>query len=260
MNKTLLSIAITTILSANNGVASAVTLNFTTNLEGDNTAFPSADPVNSAAFGTLNGVANPDFRMMNSGGASGGGEHSVSSGISWVFDDISNELIAVAGTEITPGAAVYSTHAGLASAAPDGDVGLFKNADFLGSELGFLAPTVGSAAGDAYGPGIITGDLDGDGFFNIFFPVLEWQWSGAVYTDGLHNGGNTFNCSSVSGIFHCQAETLIATEDGSIGFGGQYVQFDLTGTISSVPVPAAVWLFGSGLIGLVGFARRKSNS
>lgn len=29
------------------------------------------------------------------------------------------------------------------------------------------------------------------------------------------------------------------------------------GKVSVVPVPAAVWLFGSGLIGLVGFARRK---
>ena len=29
-------------------------------------------------------------------------------------------------------------------------------------------------------------------------------------------------------------------------------------TVSVVPVPAAVWLFGSGLIGLVGVARRKS--
>ena len=29
------------------------------------------------------------------------------------------------------------------------------------------------------------------------------------------------------------------------------------GDISAVPVPAAVWLFGSGLIGLVGFARHK---
>ena len=28
--------------------------------------------------------------------------------------------------------------------------------------------------------------------------------------------------------------------------------------ISSVPVPAAVWLFGSGLIGLIGFAKRKA--
>ena len=30
------------------------------------------------------------------------------------------------------------------------------------------------------------------------------------------------------------------------------------GTYSVVPVPAAVWLFGSGLIGLVGLARRRS--
>ena len=29
------------------------------------------------------------------------------------------------------------------------------------------------------------------------------------------------------------------------------------GDVSAVPVPAAVWLFGSGLIGLVGFVRRK---
>ena len=28
--------------------------------------------------------------------------------------------------------------------------------------------------------------------------------------------------------------------------------------ISSVPVPAAVWLFGSGLIGLIGLSRRKT--
>ena len=31
----------------------------------------------------------------------------------------------------------------------------------------------------------------------------------------------------------------------------------MTGTIQAVPVPAAAWLFGSGLLGLVGIARRK---
>jgi len=29
------------------------------------------------------------------------------------------------------------------------------------------------------------------------------------------------------------------------------------GDVSAVPVPAAVWLFGSGLMGLLGLARRK---
>ncbi|MDX2503277.1 MAG: VPLPA-CTERM sorting domain-containing protein [Gammaproteobacteria bacterium] len=30
-----------------------------------------------------------------------------------------------------------------------------------------------------------------------------------------------------------------------------------TGTVSAVPIPTAVWLFGSGLVGLIGVARRK---
>jgi hypothetical protein len=30
--------------------------------------------------------------------------------------------------------------------------------------------------------------------------------------------------------------------------------------VSAVPVPAAVWLFGSGLLGLAGVARRKQSA
>ncbi len=33
--------------------------------------------------------------------------------------------------------------------------------------------------------------------------------------------------------------------------------FSLSGTV--VPIPAAIWLFGSGLIGLIGIARRKKS-
>jgi len=33
-----------------------------------------------------------------------------------------------------------------------------------------------------------------------------------------------------------------------------------SGSVSAVPVPAAVWLFGSGLIGLIGVAKRKAHS
>ena len=32
---------------------------------------------------------------------------------------------------------------------------------------------------------------------------------------------------------------------------------EMTMVVSQVPIPAAVWLFGSGLIGLMGLARRK---
>lgn len=39
--------------------------------------------------------------------------------------------------------------------------------------------------------------------------------------------------------------------------GATVVDLTLTGTISAVPLPAAAWLFASGLIGLAGFSKRK---
>jgi hypothetical protein len=44
-----------------------------------------------------------------------------------------------------------------------------------------------------------------------------------------------------------------------LGFGDATPSFGGASTsISAIPVPAAVWLFGSGLLGLVGVARRKA--
>jgi hypothetical protein len=40
-------------------------------------------------------------------------------------------------------------------------------------------------------------------------------------------------------------------------YGGFNFNFNLQGSMTVVPIPAAVWLFGSGLLGLLGLARRK---
>ena len=42
------------------------------------------------------------------------------------------------------------------------------------------------------------------------------------------------------------------------GKGGVFYTVHLEGVISNVPIPAAAWLFGSGLIGLIGLARLKA--
>lgn len=51
------------------------------------------------------------------------------------------------------------------------------------------------------------------------------------------------------------------TSDGFQGYntetGGSYAWAVKSGDVSAVPIPAALWLFGSGLIGLIGVARRK---
>ena len=260
MNKSLVKVAIATALGLSATAASAVTITFGTNNEVGNVAFPAADPVNASAFGTLPGAPNPDFRVMNGGTASGGGEKQIGTTASWTFDDTTGLLTSVAGTQVTPGAAVYGTNGGVTSAAPGGDIGLFNNALFLGAPFGFLAPTVGSAAGTAYGAGSISIDGGGD-LFTLSFPVLEAQWNGAAFTIGLNSGGITFNCGGLlSANQWCQGEEQIAFLDDSLGFAGQYTQWELGDVPSVIPVPAAVWLFGSGLLGLVGVARRKKAS
>lgn len=45
---------------------------------------------------------------------------------------------------------------------------------------------------------------------------------------------------------------------GIIAVGGEGIPYDLN-VSTAVPVPAAIWLFGSSLMGLIGFARRKSS-
>ena len=55
-------------------------------------------------------------------------------------------------------------------------------------------------------------------------------------------------------------DTYILEYFASVPTTGPSVPYKLhlSGTISAVPVPAAVWLFGSGLLGLIGLARRKA--
>lgn len=53
-------------------------------------------------------------------------------------------------------------------------------------------------------------------------------------------------------------ELMLSSSSFDSDYYNESWQFDLT--TSAVPVPAAVWLFGSGLLGLIGVARRKQIS
>jgi predicted extracellular nuclease len=61
-------------------------------------------------------------------------------------------------------------------------------------------------------------------------------------TDGLDSNNNALDFE------------LGCITPGSANIGGSG---DCSTSVSAVPLPAAAWLFGSGMIGLVGFARRK---
>ncbi len=77
---------------------------------------------------------------------------------------------------------------------------------------------------------------------------------------------NTNNGIAVLAVFDCVTTpgTCIGNTD-NVTFGGMQngpfpgsvPGFNGNGSLSAVPVPAAVWLMGSGLLGLVGVARRR---
>lgn len=79
--------------------------------------------------------------------------------------------------------------------------------------------------------------------------------------DGIGVAGSPFQAGPFADFnpsFDVTTLTFTSSVDGTIAQGCTFVAGDLCETtLNAVPVPAAVWLFGSGLLGLVGVARRK---
>ncbi len=128
-----------------------------------------------------------------------------------------------------------------------------------------------------------------DGVGNVTLDFSGWgiTWNGI---DFISLGGGTQDCGTasdgvcvngvgddISGVFDngtgkavitCAIDcaegdtytldyTAVVPQADPSNFGGVLYSLHLEGVVSSVPVPAAIWLFGSGLLGLVGVARRR---
>lgn len=79
--------------------------------------------------------------------------------------------------------------------------------------------------------------------------------SGIGSSAGLFAGAKTLEAGDVNNILNGLWYINIHTDANP---GGEIRGQVLSGTFNPVPIPAAVWLFGSGLLGLIGFAKRKS--
>jgi hypothetical protein len=97
--------------------------------------------------------------------------------------------------------------------------------------------------GGTAGSSIVTTHSN-DANYNLFTNVQSYRyWSGTEFVS-LHGQAWSF-----------------AINDGGQGTGFTttqlYVWAVRPGDVSAVPVPGAIWLFGSGLLGLTGFARKQ---
>ena len=79
------------------------------------------------------------------------------------------------------------------------------------------------------------------------------QCTGHTFT----NGNAEFTWDGVLGDAYTLNYAATVPAGDPSGFGGVHYYLHLSGFVKPVPIPAAVWLLGSGLLGLVGVARRK---
>ncbi len=208
--------------------------------------------------------AGAEFRNATSGGFDGadGNKDLVSGGEQWVFATANDgaPLTAVGGTPsnvgatnsppITAGVAGFPICTGAGSCPT-----LFQNSTFFGNiPLSFLAPTQGSAAGTAYGPGRLVVYTPGvENGLQILFPVLPAQFSntnkifgadpfptgkgdkfeagigpGVLFSGSVDSAGN-FRLYGVHRITRDEASPTIVVS------ARQWLHMELTGTASPAP-------------------------
>ena len=128
---------------------------------------------------------------------------------------------------------------------------------FLFSSAPFVPFTFGAG---------INADIDGSN--NLTFSSLDFGGQfGGTTNFLLPPDAGTLNVNWVvdgananEKLVSFQWSHLITTsEDATSQFTGFNARWIVEGTASVVPVPAAVWLFGSGIIGLAGVARRRKS-
>ena len=259
-----LALALAFGLSAMNTQA-AVTLTFS-----DGTASAAA----AGACSRIGWTAGAEFRLCNTSGialGNGGFKNAFNGGETYTFND-AGQMTAVSGTPLNPGA-------GTGGAAPIAGTNPTMQQDPLPpwgfGPFNILAPTTTSLAGAAYGPGLFLGGAPVNGTTTLMhFNVLELQAFGSHFPLGLDLGtgidftGTISGASTVGNVttftFDLFASDLIDVSEDPTGccMSGYTAQWHLqgTGVHTAVPVPAAVWLLGSGMVALVGVARRKKAS
>ena len=122
---------------------------------------------------------------------------------------------------------------------------------------------------DGYQLGNLSGSfLDADGSGGATLNINDWSGliDGANFMNLFVFGGSCFGTGcSVDIAEVSQGPTAFSGPVNStigihMNFGlsaGDSVTFNTLYEVTPVPLPAAVWLFGGGLIGLLGFVRRK---
>jgi len=141
----------------------------------------------------------------------------------------------------------------------------------VGNSFGLLVGDIITASGQFDDSAIASGVID----FTTSFNNMSILFGNTLYTDEMDVEGGAAMFFTAEGIFDGISYLSVLESPGFESNGFVNGPFDVSGydntglvdgtwqvgsysSISAVPVPAAIWLFGSGLIGLAGIGRRKN--
>lgn len=171
------------------------------------------------------------------------------------------------------GAAIYEalagSNCGVASdpvGCPSGDQGALWNFNFFVDIAG--GGVLGDYQIDLYydfdpaGPSAF-GDLSGLGKVDITAFLVANSLENSTLFEGSQNLLFGFLASDIPGIVDAPGGSFDADALGNYQFAMTVTRFGfpvdtVAMEVNVVPIPAAVWLFGSGLVGLFGWSRRKA--
>jgi hypothetical protein len=124
------------------------------------------------------------------------------------------------------------------------------------SNLGDDNTATGTQSGGAIPAGTLN-DVAGTITMDLSSWFMNWNNSdvhaGTGKSDGITSAFATGTWDPVTGDYNLSWQSLTGLGPKA----GLTSSFTLEGTVSAVPIPPATWLFGSGLLGLFGFIKRK---
>ena len=170
--------------------------------------------------------------------------------------------MAGAGGTIIPGAFANMSVDGVTY---DGSAPTWGGADFSSTSIGtftfgFFGPVaIYTAPTDGVHPdapfAAVTGDVTG-GVLSLDLSSWTANWSLTPFNQGTGGPLAATTYNAVTGDFTADWSALVVGGP----YNGQTGIWHITGNTQVVPVPAAIWLFGSGLLGLAGVARCRKTT
>ncbi len=192
-----------------------------------------------ASHGAQAAVLTLDFEEQASGSCAGAGSSFVSQGVQFVSTGGTTSFFAC-----NAGVVGNQTSRAMVEASGQSD---FDMTLASGDPFDLLSFDAGSRKGSA---SLIATGIRLTGFIN----------GGGMVTTDIALNGDLFENFSLTGFLNLASVSWLALNPLASVPNPQFV-FDnvvINNAPSAVPVPAAVWLFGTGILGLIGFSKRKA--